>query len=347
MAVDYYEIGVRQFRQQILPPECRRPRSGATATTSRAPSTPGVHDRGQWTGRCGSNGSTSWWTPTATSSRICCRSTRRCTGQTRRGATAGTRRPTFTATPGPYTGPVPIVTHLHGGHTHEESDGYAEAWYLPRRATSRRASRRRLILRRVRGEFGERKGEVEAGHGGVPVRQRPARRPLWYHDHTLGMTRAQRLRGPGRLLPAAGRHVDLPPAFARPAPRSATAGHAYYEIPLAVQDRSFNADGSLFYPDSREFFDDLPGRTSRKRRLADLEPGVLRQHHGGQRSTWPLLEVEPRRYRFRFLNGCNSPLPDPEARHDPATRPAPAALPFWQIGAEGGFLPRPCSSTSC
>ena len=26
----------------------------------------------------------------------------------------------------------------------------------------------------------------------------------------------------------------------------------YYEIPIAIQDRSFNADGSLFYPDSRE-----------------------------------------------------------------------------------------------
>ncbi|HKY12899.1 MAG TPA: hypothetical protein VJL85_06135, partial [Gaiellaceae bacterium] len=28
--------------------------------------------------------------------------------------------------PTPYTGPVPIVTHLHGGHSSEESDGYAE-----------------------------------------------------------------------------------------------------------------------------------------------------------------------------------------------------------------------------
>lgn len=39
--------------------------------------------------------------------------------------------PVLNATPGPYTGPVPIVTHLHGGHTHEDSDGYPEAWYLP------------------------------------------------------------------------------------------------------------------------------------------------------------------------------------------------------------------------
>ena len=40
--------------------------------------------------------------------------------------------PTFTETPGPYTGPVPIVTHVHGAvGVGDESDGYAEAWYLP------------------------------------------------------------------------------------------------------------------------------------------------------------------------------------------------------------------------
>ena len=31
----------------------------------------------------------------------------------------------------------------------------------------------------------------------------------------------------------------------------------YYEIPIAIQDRSFNDDGSLFYPDTREFFDEF------------------------------------------------------------------------------------------
>ena len=41
-------------------------------------------------------------------------------------------RPTFTSTPGSYTGPVPIVTHVHGAvGVGDESDGYAEAWYLP------------------------------------------------------------------------------------------------------------------------------------------------------------------------------------------------------------------------
>ncbi|HEX6828924.1 MAG TPA: hypothetical protein VF104_08090, partial [Burkholderiales bacterium] len=31
----------------------------------------------------------------------------------------------------PYTGPVPIITHLHGAHVQPHSDGYPEAWYLP------------------------------------------------------------------------------------------------------------------------------------------------------------------------------------------------------------------------
>jgi FtsP/CotA-like multicopper oxidase with cupredoxin domain len=58
--------------------------------------------------------------------------------------------------------------------------------------------------------------------------------------------------------------------------------------------------------------------------------------------TWPFLEVERRRYRFRFLNGCNSRfLILKIVTNSLAARPASAALPFWQIGTEGGFLPAP------
>jgi spore coat protein A len=42
------------------------------------------------------------------------------------------KRPTFASTPGPYAGPVPMVTHVHGAvGVGDESDGYTEAWYLP------------------------------------------------------------------------------------------------------------------------------------------------------------------------------------------------------------------------
>ncbi len=60
--------------------------------------------------------------------------------------------------------------------------------------------------------------------------------------------------------------------------------------------------------------------------------------------TWPTLDVEARRYRFRLLNGCNSRfLMLKLVTGDPEIRPATAALTFSQIGAEGGFLPAPVS----
>ena len=57
--------------------------------------------------------------------------------------------------------------------------------------------------------------------------------------------------------------------------------------------------------------------------------------------------MERRRYRFRFLNGCNSRFLILKIASDAeATRPAPPALPFWQIGGEGGFLPQPVQRTN-
>lgn len=46
---------------------------------------------------------------------------------------------------------------------------------------------------------------------------------------------------------------------------------------------------------------------------------------------WPYLEVEPRRYRFRFLNACNSRI---------LNLSLDSRQPIFQIGSDGGFLPR-------
>ena len=64
-----------------------------------------------------------------------CRSTQRSTGPIHPEAlldvTLG-RTTRENLTPGAYTGPVPIVTHVHGAvGVGDESDGYPEAWYLP------------------------------------------------------------------------------------------------------------------------------------------------------------------------------------------------------------------------
>jgi bilirubin oxidase len=62
--------------------------------------------------------------------------------------------------------------------------------------------------------------------------------------------------------------------------------------------------------------------------------------------TWPVLTVEPRRYRLRLLDGTDGRfLILKLVMGDPTVRPGVPALSFWQIGAEGGFLPAPVELT--
>src|SRR6185503_2162011 len=117
----------------------------------------------------------------------------------------------------------------------------------------------------------------------------------------------------------------------------------YYEIPIAIQDRSFNADGSLFYPNTREFFDgataDDPGFIPG----TDLSPIWNPEFFGNvimvNGNSWPFQTVEQRRYRLRFLNGCQSRFLILDFSNIPAVE-------VWQIGNEGGFLAAPVNLTA-
>jgi bilirubin oxidase len=265
------------------------------------------------------------------------------------GGVAGrdSRPENFARTPGPYQGPVPFVTHLHGGHSPDDSDGYPEAWYLPHAANIPAGyARVGSYYERFRDQFEARE------HQGWPVGTAVFQYPndqraatMWFHDHTLGMTRLNVYAGPtGFYLLRAG-DADLPPGvLPGPAPRRRDEpGTAYHEIPIAIQDRSFNRDGSLFYPPSRRFFDDFGGPYIPD---SDVSPIWNPEFFGNtimvNGRTWPALDVEPRRYRLRLLNGCNSRFLLLKLVADPrADRPVEAALPFWQIGTDGGFLPDP------
>jgi len=259
--------------------------------------------------------------------------------------------------PQPYLGPVPIVTHLHGSEgVGDESDGYAEAWYLPAadNVPAGYASGGTWY------DFFKTKSEKRFGQTwepGTAVVQYPNAQQaatLWYHDHTLGMTRVNVYAGPAGFYlmrggpgdvvrnRKGGGHASLPgpaPAIGDPA------GTKYYEIPLAIQDRSFDDDGSLFYPSTRAFFEGLDPEQLQipfiPEEACDGEPSdvspIWNPEFFGNTMvvngrTWPYLEVEPRRYRFRILNGCNSRF---------LFLALDNGQPFWQIGAEGGFLPAP------
>ena len=118
------------------------------------------------------------------------------------------------------------------------------------------------------------------------------------------------------------------PAAGDPFPPNRT----YYEIPIAVQDRSFNEDGSLFYPDSRVFFDGIVHDYIPTGEFSPIwNPEFFGNTIMVNGNTWPFQTVEQRRYRFRFLDGCQSRFLILDFGGIPAVE-------VWQIGNEGGFL---------
>ena len=131
-----------------------------------------------------------------------------------------------------------------------------------------------------------------------PNRQRAS--TLWYHDHAMDRTGENIYRG------LAGFYIiedEEEAALSLP--------QVPFDVPLLLQDRSFEADGSLHYDSDRHrgFKGDVL-----------LINGV----------PWPRMEVATRKYRFRILNGSNARLfALALSNGDPLTL----------IGTDGGLLP--------
>jgi bilirubin oxidase len=254
-STDYYQIGVRQFRQQILPAPWPRttvwsygavdypatfnyPAFTIEAIADRATRATWINQlidgRGQYLRHLLPVDQTLHWANPPGG----------LTGRDERGHT-----------PESYGGPVPIVTHLHGGHSGDESDGFAEAWFLPAANDIPAGyATEGTWYHRFKEKFAAKWGGTWAPGTATfhyPNDQRAT--TLWYHDHTLGMTRVNVYAGPAGFYLIRGGADDLPPGMLPgPAPAVGDAvGTRYYEIPLGIQDRSFDANGALFYPDLR------------------------------------------------------------------------------------------------
>ena len=276
-------------------------------------------------------------------------------------------RPTFEGTPGSYTGPVPIVTHVHGAvGVGDESDGYAEAWYLPAAGNipdgyATQGTWYDFFASKAAASFG-----AEWGPGFATFQYPNLNRAstIWYHDHALGMTRLNVYAGPaGFYMVRGGPAGDKTVLDTRtggiavlpgPAPREGDrfpSNKTYFEIPVAIQDRAFNADGSLFYPNTREFFDtivapfigSMPAGHDGHEGHGLFSPIWNPEFFGNcimvNGNTWPFHTVEQRRYRFRFLNGCQSRFLILDFSQIPGVE-------VWQIGNEGGFLAAPVNITA-
>jgi hypothetical protein len=243
------------------------------------------------------------------------------------------------------------VTHVHGAAgVGDESDGYAEAWFLPDAANipggyAAEGTWYDFFKSKAFAKFGV---EWERGSATFQYPNLNRASTLWYHDHALGMTRLNVYAGPaGFYLLRGGPGDDVvdgrtgkSAVLPGPAPSLGDApGRSYFEIPLAIQDRSFNSDGSLFYPDTRAFFGDADGPYLPE---SDVPPIWNPEFFGNtlmvNGRTWPFLDVEQRRYRLRLLNGC-------QARFVILDFSRIAGVRVTQIGNEGGFLPEPFNLT--
>jgi spore coat protein A len=149
---------------------------------------------------------------------------------------------------------------------------------------------------------------------------------LWYHDHAVGVTRLNVYAGLSGFYLLRDREER---GFHLPADD--------YEIPLLVQDRTLNDAGQLVYSPTHD--DGL-----------ELPPGVWGPEFFGQLPAingviYPYLDVEPRVYRFRVLNGSNSRFFGLQLNLAKRATDIPSLVSFQQIGTDGGFLPKAISLT--
>jgi spore coat protein A, manganese oxidase len=145
---------------------------------------------------------------------------------------------------------------------------------------------------------------------------------LWYHDHALGITRLNiyaGLSGFYFLRDSRELSMDLPSGD--------------YEVPLLLQDRTLNEQGQLMYVPTNEDGSSLPPGTWGPEFF-----GALPVVNG---AIYPYLDVEPRLYRLRLLNGANSRFFSLYFNLAKSPTDIPSLVGFHQIGTDGGLLAAP------
>jgi len=190
--------------------------------------------------------------------------------------------------------PIPTVVHLHGGVTPSDADGFPEAWFTK-------------DLQRKGSAFTSTTFEYFNAQFATT---------LWFHDHTLGMT---------RLLVEAGLEATYI-IRDRNDPIAPLLPSGKFEIPLMIQDRAFNTDGSTHFTT----VGDNP----------DIHPYWDPEYFGDtimvNGKVWPNLKVERRQYRFRIVNGSNARFYNLKLSN---------GMSFIQIGGDGSYLPSPVTLT--
>jgi spore coat protein A len=192
---------------------------------------------------------------------------------------------------------VPTVVHLHGGHTDAEYDGTPEQFFSPDFA--------------ITGATFESKTYYYDNSQSASL--------LWYHDHTLGITRLNTYAGMAGLYVVrdeldTGKADNKNKYDLNDPPMEMPCGD--YELGIAIQDRLFKQDGSFFFPSFpgdpyySGYIDDegvyLPNNI-----FPNGGPTIFKEFFGNvmlvNGVAWPAKDEVPRApHRLRILNGCDS-----------------------------------------
>ena len=216
---------------------------------------------------------------------------------------------------------VPIVTHLHGGHSLSAFDGTPDQWFTQNRSGP--------------GGTGPRETGPNFVSSTTQYMNDQQSATLWYHDHALGITRLNVYAG------LAGFYV-LQDSERLALQQQGVLPSGAYDIGMAIQDRAFTADGQLYYPAHKD--DPLPGTDET---VGDLVPQTFYDHFGEDVPSivpeffgdtilvngmaWPNLDVAAGSHEFRILNGSDS-------RFYVLTASDPDVA-IYLVGTDSGLLP--------
>ena len=222
----------------------------------------------------------------------------------------------------PYGGLPPAVAHLHGAEALSHVDGGPLAWF-----TSNANGVANVSGQTGRDYFTE---DPSAGVGTAVYTYQNTQEPgtPWFHDHAMGQTRTNVYSGM-----AAFYFLRDPKAE----PKNLPSGP--YEIEMAIQDRQLDTTGQLYFPDGSDPLcgSMLPGDPC----LNGPPPNPLNHPFWIPEfigdvaivngAPWPKLNVEPRRYRFRLLDGSNARFYNLRF----------GTAPVYMIGADDNYLDNP------
>lgn len=203
---------------------------------------------------------------------------------------------------------IPAVAHLHGGHTESASDGLPEAWYT-----------RNFSVKGpdwVKATYFYQNDQEAA--------------TLWYHDHALGITRLNTYAGlAGFYLLTDDNEEALIAQNVLPD----------FGFGLSIQDRMFTTGGGLFMP-FMGMADPVDCPNGANPDPLPM-PSIVAEFFGDfilvNGMAWPYQNVEPRKYRYRLLNGSDSRFYNFQLSN---------GMPIMVIGTDNGLLHQPVMATS-